>query len=452
MRSVNPTTGETLRDYAEHDDAAIEERLARAAAAFEDWRRRPAPERAAALHGVARALRARRDQHARLMTLEMGKPIAAAEAEVEKCARTCEWLAGNAPALLAPEPVATEARACEVRFDPLGVVLAVMPWNFPFWQVIRCAAPAIAAGNAVVLKHAANVPGCALALESAFREAGLPAGLFQALLVPSAAMAPIVTDPRIAAVSLTGSEAAGRRIGEQAGGRLRKAVMELGGSDAFIVLADADPVAVAAKAVAARVQNNGQSCIAAKRFIVEEPVAERFEAALVARLSALRVGDPLDRATDVGPLARPDLVDELERQVECSIAAGAALRCGGRRRPGPGCFFPPTVLVGVSPGMAAFDEETFGPVAAITRARDADHAVVLANRSRYGLGASVWTGDPERGHALAPRLEAGAVFVNEIVKSDPRVPFGGIKDSGYGRELAAFGLREFVNVKTVWVA
>ncbi len=451
MRAVDPATGKLIRDYPEHTGNEVTARLERAGAAFHAWSLRPAGERAALLRSLAGVLRAGLPSHAALMTLEMGKPIAQAEAEVEKCAMTCDWFADHAPALLEPEPAATEAAASYVRFDPLGVVLAVMPWNFPFWQVIRCAAPALAAGDTVVLKHASNVPGCALTLESAFRAAGFPEGAFTTLLVPSRAVGEIIAHPAVRAISLTGSESAGRQVAALAGASLKKTVLELGGSDAFVVLADTDVVHAAAQAALARTLNNGQSCIAAKRFIVEEPVAARFEDALVEHLAALRVGDPRDRATQLGPLARPDLVDELEDQVRRTVAAGATLRLGGTRRKGPGCFFPPAVLTGVQPGMAAFDEETFGPVAPVTRARDAEHALELANRSRYGLGASVWSADLERGRALAARLEAGAVFINETVKSDPRLPFGGVKCSGYGRELAAFGLREFVNVRTVWV-
>jgi succinate-semialdehyde dehydrogenase/glutarate-semialdehyde dehydrogenase len=338
-----------------------------------------------------------------------------------------------------------------VRFDPLGVVLAVMPWNFPFWQVFRCAVPALLAGNAVALKHASNVTGCALAIAAAFRAAGFPEDVFTALLVPARGVGEILAHPAVRGVSLTGSEAAGRQVAALAGASLRKTVLELGGSDPFIVLADADVEATARQAALARTVNSGQSCIAAKRFIVEEPLAASFEDALVRSMAALRVGDPRDRATQVGPLARPDLLEDLEAQVRRTVAAGATLRLGGRRMTGPGCYFPPTVLTGVGPGMAAFDEETFGPVAPVTRARDAEHALELANRTRYGLGASVWTADPARGRALAARLEAGAVFVNETVRSDARLPFGGVKCSGYGRELGASGLREFVNVKSVWV-
>jgi len=451
MRSVDPATGKAIRDYPEHTQAEAADRLKRAGRAFDSWSTRPLSERAGLLRAAAQALRARAAGHATLMTHEMGKPIGAAEAEVEKCAATCEWFAQHAARLLAPEPAPTEASASFVRFDPLGVVLAVMPWNFPFWQVVRCTAPALAAGNTVVLKHASNVPGCALALEGIFREAGFPEGAFTTLLVRASAVRGIIEHPAVRAVSLTGSEPAGREVAALAGAALKKTVLELGGSDAFIVLADADIERAAAQAALARTINNGQSCIAAKRFIVEEAVAPRFEEALVGSMSALRVGDPMERATQVGPLAREDLLDELEDQVERTVRAGATLRLGGRRLPGPGCYFPPTVVTEVEPGMAAFDEETFGPVAAVTRARDAERALELANRSRFGLGGSIWTGDVARGQELAARLQAGAVFVNEIVKSDPRVPFGGIKCSGYGRELAAFGLREFVNVKTVWV-
>ena len=451
MQSVNPATGESIREYPEHTEDEVGARLERAGAAYRAWSARPVSERAARLRSLAVVLRADLASNASLMTAEMGKPIAQAEAEVEKCATTCDWFADHAAGLLEPEFVVTEASASYVRFDPLGVVLAVMPWNFPFWQVIRCAAPALAAGNTVVLKHASNVPGCALALEEAFRKAGFPAGAFTTLLVPARAVGEIIADPAVRAVSLTGSEAAGRQVAALAGASLKKTVLELGGSDAFVVLADADIEHAARQAALARTLNNGQSCIAAKRFIVEEPVAARFEAAFISSMAALRMGDPRDRAVQVGPLARPDLVDELEDQVRRTVAAGAALRLGGRRQEGPGCFFPPTVLTGVEPGMAAFDEETFGPVAPVTRARDTEHARELANCSRYGLGGSIWTADAERGRALATCFEAGAVFVNETVKSDPRLPFGGIKCSGYGRELAAFGLREFVNVKTVWV-
>jgi acyl-CoA reductase-like NAD-dependent aldehyde dehydrogenase len=451
MKSVNPATGETIRDHPEPGPAEVEERLAGAARSFAIWSRAPIAERAALMRQAGRALHAGRDRYARLMTEEMGKTLVAAEAEVDKCALACDWFAHHAERFLAPEPAAGAGTRSEVRYEPLGAILAVMPWNFPFWQAIRAAVPALMAGNVLVLKHASNVPGCALALEDVFASAGFPAGAFTSLLLPAARAEALVDHPVIRAVTLTGSEEAGRRLGARAGAALKKSVLELGGSDPFIVLADADAEAVATQAVTARIQNNGQSCIAAKRFLVEAPVAERFERAFAARMGGLQIGDPLDRRTDVGPLARDDLRDALDRQVSASVDAGARLLTGGTRRPGPGYFYGPTVLADVTPGMAAFDEETFGPLATVTRVRDAAEAVALANRSRFGLGASIWTRDPRRGEALVQDLEAGLVFVNGIVRSDPRLPFGGIKASGYGRELAAAGLREFVNIKTVWV-
>jgi succinate-semialdehyde dehydrogenase/glutarate-semialdehyde dehydrogenase len=451
MRAVNPANGEVIRDYAEDGADGVERKVARAGEAFGAWSRASFGERALCLHRAATVLRERKADYARLMTTEVGKTLASSEAEVEKCAWVCDFYADEAERQLAPEPQATDAAESGVRFDPLGVVLAVMPWNFPFWQVFRFAAPGLMAGNVGLLKHASNVPGCALAIEEVFRLAGCPAGAFQTLLVGAEAVAALVRHPVVRAVTLTGSEAAGRAVGAQAGAALKKTVLELGGSDPFIVLRDVDPAEVAAAAVAGRCINNGQSCIAAKRFIVEEPVLEAFTAAFVERMRALRVGDPMDRATDVGPLARADLLEEVHGQVTRSVAAGARLLCGGAQLTRPGWFYAPTVLGDVAPGMAAFDEETFGPVAPVIRARSADDAVALANRSRFGLGASLWTRDPARARELVPRIDSGSVFVNGNVKSDPRLPFGGVKDSGYGRELAAFGIREFVNIKTVWI-
>jgi succinate-semialdehyde dehydrogenase/glutarate-semialdehyde dehydrogenase len=451
MDAVNPATGLSLRSHPEHDSAEVERRVALAVATFETWRRTPVGQRAALLRAAAGALRADRDRLARLMTEEMGKPIAQSEAEVEKCAVGCEHFAAHGPADLEPQEIRTEAARSFVRFDPLGPLLAVMPWNFPLWQVFRAAVPALLAGNVVLLKHASNVPGCALAAEEIFRAAGFPAGAFTTLLIPSAAAEALVDHPAIRAVTLTGSEGAGVALAARAGKALKKCVLELGGSDPFVVLADADVEAVAASAVAGRLVNNGESCIAAKRFIVEEPLAERFEWLFAQRMARLRVGDPMDRATELGPLARPDLVDALDHQVRESVARGARIVTGGARPKGPGWFYPPTVLAHVTPGMPVFDEETFGPVAAVARARDAGHALELANASRFGLGASVWTSDRERALELAGGIDAGLVFVNDTVRSDPRLPFGGVKHSGYGRELSAFGLREFVNVKTVWV-
>jgi succinate-semialdehyde dehydrogenase/glutarate-semialdehyde dehydrogenase len=451
MNVINPASGETLRTVDAHDPAEVERRLAAAASAFHRWRDTSFAQRSRLLNRVARLLRAGRDGHARLMTEEMGKPIGQSEAEVDKCAWACEHFAAHAERYLAAETIETDARRSVVTFEPLGPVLAVMPWNFPFWQVVRAATPALMAGNVVVLKHASNVPGCALALERLFAEAGLPPGVFTTLLVDGPTAEGLVEHPVIRAVTLTGSETAGMKLAARAGSALKKIVLELGGSDPFIVLADADLERVVPLAVTARIQNNGQSCIAAKRFIVEAPALERFSALFADRMAALRVGDPLERTTEVGPLARGDLVDELERQVADSVARGARVVTGGRRLAGRGFFYAPTVLERVVPGMPAFDQETFGPVAAMVAARDRMEAVALANRSSFGLGASVWTEDVAAGEALAGELEAGAVFVNAIVKSDPRLPFGGVKRSGHGRELGEPGIREFVNLKTVWI-
>jgi succinate-semialdehyde dehydrogenase/glutarate-semialdehyde dehydrogenase len=452
MDAIDPNTGELIASYEEHDSAEVERRLVAAAAGYAYWRKVPAAERAESVARAGAILRQRRAELAALMTREMGKPIAEAEAEIDKCAWVCAYYAENGEAFLAPEPVATDATESFVRYDPIGAVLAVMPWNFPFWQVFRFAAPALVAGNVGLLKHSSNVPGCALAIEDLFRQAGVPKGVFTTLLVPGRLVPRVIADPKVAAVTLTGSEEAGHDVGFEAGRQLKKSVLELGGSDPFIVLADADLERAAAAATTARTINSGQSCIAAKRFIVEASVADEFAAAMARRMAELVVGDPLDRATQVGPLARRDLVEELHDQVQRTQAKGADLVTGGAPLDRPGFFYAPTVLRRVEPGMAAFEEETFGPVAAIVRAEDRERAVELANLSVYGLGASIWTGDGVVGRELAAEIEAGCVFVNEIVKSDPRLPFGGVKRSGYGRELAREGLREFVNVKTVWVA
>jgi succinate-semialdehyde dehydrogenase/glutarate-semialdehyde dehydrogenase len=452
LRSVNPATGELLETFEETPAAELDRMLARADAASREWRRRPIAERADRLHAAARLLRARADTYARTMALEMGKPLAQGRAEAEKCAWACDYYADHAAGFLADEPRPSDATRSYVRFEALGVVLAIMPWNFPFWQVFRFAAPALAAGNGAILKHAPNVSGAALEIERLVREAGFPEGLFRAALLENAAVAGVIADPRVRAVTLTGSDRAGSAVGAEAGRHVKKTVLELGGSDPFIVLEDADLARAAAAAAEARLQNSGQSCIAAKRFIVVERVADRLLEHLIAEMQARRVGDPLDPTTQVGPQARLDLRANLHRQVEESVARGAQLVLGGRLPKGRGAFYPPTVLVAVEPGMAVFDEETFGPVAAVVRARDEPDALRIANASPYGLGASVWTGDAARGERLAQDVEAGSVFVNGIVKSDPRLPFGGVKRSGYGRELSEYGLREFVNIKTVWVA
>jgi succinate-semialdehyde dehydrogenase/glutarate-semialdehyde dehydrogenase len=451
MKAINPATEELIRDYPEPDTAEVAERLAAAEQTFTTWRKVPFAERGRLMSAAADLLRERRHEYGRLMTDEMGKPLAAAEGEVDKCAWVCDFYAEHAEDFLAGEAVATDASRSSIRYDPLGPVLAIMPWNFPFWQVFRFAAPALMAGNVGLLKHAGNVPGTALAIEETFRDAGFPDGTFTSLLIPSSRVPDLIRNPAVRAVTLTGSEKAGMEVAAEAGRCLKKTVLELGGSDPFIVLADADPAEAAREAARARTINSGQSCIAAKRFIVDESIAGRFEEELVRRMEGLKVGNPLDHAMEVGPMARADLLDDLDDQVRRTVAAGAALRTGGRRREGKGWYYEPTVLTGVTPGMAAFDEETFGPVAAVIRAQSTDDAIELANRSRYGLGASLWTADAVRAEALASEIDAGSVFINGIVKSDPRLPFGGIKSSGYGRELSAVGIREFVNIKTVWV-
>ena len=458
LRSVNPATGQTVREYAEMTPAAVSTALDLADRAFLEWREASFESRAVVLRAAAARLRARAVEDARRMAVEMGKPVAQGRAEAEKCASVCEHYATYAARYLAPDPVAMdgEGERAFVTYRPLGVVLAVMPWNFPFWQVFRFAAPALMAGNACVLKHASNVSGCSLAMEEIFREAGLPPGLFTSLLIPSSAVASAIESRHVRAVTLTGSTPAGRAVAAAAGRVLKKSVLELGGSDPYVVLEDADLDRAAEACAASRVINSGQSCIAAKRFVVVEEVRAAFTDRFVAAMRANRYGDPLaggPEAPDLGPMAREDLRDELHGQVEQSLSRGARLLVGGIVPGDPGAFYPPTVLDGVLPGMAAYDEETFGPVAAVIAARDEADAIRIANDSPFGLGAAVFTRDVARGERIAAQgFEAGACFVNDFVRSDPRLPFGGIKESGYGRELAAFGIREFVNVKSVVVA
>jgi succinate-semialdehyde dehydrogenase/glutarate-semialdehyde dehydrogenase len=451
IRTLDPSSGEPLEAYEPDSPATLERKLAGAAAAYRQWRSRSFAERGAILRRAAALLRDRKTEIATLAVREMGKALVESEAEVEKCAGACEYYAEHAERQLATEPVVANATRSYVAYRPLGVLLAVMPWNFPYWQVFRAAAPALMAGNVVVLKHAANVTGVALEIERIFSAAGLPEGAFTTLLVPSREMDAVVADPRIAAVTLTGSEGAGSAVAATAGKHLKKTVLELGGSDAFIVLADADIAAAAKTAVRARFQNCGQSCIAAKRFLVEAPVHDAFVEAFVALARELKVGNPLERATQMGPLARADLRDALAAQVDASVKAGARIALGGTALDRPGHFYAPTILTGVDDTMAVFNEETFGPAAAVIRVRDAEEAVELANASEYGLGGNLWTQDIARAEQLAVRLESGAVFINGMTASDPRLPFGGIKKSGYGRELSAFGIREFVNIQTIWI-
>ncbi|GHO83418.1 NAD-dependent succinate-semialdehyde dehydrogenase [Dictyobacter formicarum] len=451
MQSINPSTEEILETFEPYTSKQIDAALEQAHTAFAGWRRTSFTERSALFHRLASYLREHKVRLARIATLEMGKPIVEAEAEVEKCALNCDYYADNAEKFLAPQVLPSNATRSYAAFRPLGVVLALMPWNFPYWQVIRFAAPSLMAGNTAVLKHASNVSQVALEIERVFEATGFPQGVFRTVLVPGSETEALIKDPRIAAVTLTGSEQAGVKVAATSGSVLKKHVLELGGSDAYIVLADADLEAAARTAVQARNQNNGQSCIAAKRFIVVDQVYDEFIDKFVKYTRQLRIGDPLERETKVGPLARKDLRETLEKQVQASLAEGARLATGGKRFGDKGYYYEPTILVDVTPEMTVFKEETFGPMAAVIRARDAEHAIELANNSIFGLSSNLWTRDIEAAQQLATRIEAGGVFINGMTASTPGLPFGGVKHSGYGRELSHFGIQEFVNIQTVWI-
>ncbi|MEO5753653.1 MAG: NAD-dependent succinate-semialdehyde dehydrogenase [Chthoniobacterales bacterium] len=451
IASINPATGETIREFAELSAKEIEEKLAAATRAFAKYRQSSFAQRASVLLKVADLLEAEMETLARTMTLEMGKPIEAARSEVRKCALGCRYYAENGVRFLEEEPIQTAAARSSVRWQPLGVVLAIMPWNFPLWQVFRFAAPALLAGNVSLLKHAANVPQCALAIEDLWRRAELPADVFKTLLIGSQQVAAIIADERVQAVTLTGSDRAGSEVAATAGRAIKKCVLELGGSDPFIVMPSADLDAAISTAVTARTQNNGQSCIAGKRFLIAESVYDEFVRRFVEKMKALKVGDPLQDATEIGPLATRAIRDEVHDQVRKSIDAGAKLLTGGEPREGKGNFYPPTVLAEIPESAPAYREEVFGPVALVFRVKNAAETIALANDSPFGLGASAWTNDEKEQELFANELAAGMVFINAMVASDPRLPFGGIKRSGYGRELSSLGIREFMNAKTVFV-
>jgi succinate-semialdehyde dehydrogenase/glutarate-semialdehyde dehydrogenase len=452
IASVNPATGETIASFEALTGDDIEQKLQKAADAFAINRARSFGERATRMLRAAEILEERAEQLARTITLEMGKPLTAAVAEVRKCATVCRHYAERAEQYLAPERIDTDAQDSYVRFEPLGIILAVMPWNFPYWQVFRFAAPALMAGNVGLLKHASNVPQCALAIEDILREAGFDRGEFQTLLIASDQVARLLDDERVRAATLTGSEPAGASVASSAAKQIKKTVLELGGSDPFVVMPSADLDEAVKTGVKARIVNNGQSCIAAKRFIVHEEIADAFEQRFVAAMEALTVGDPMDEATEVGPLATPQIADDIEKQVDASLRAGAKLLTGGKRLRDRGNFYAPTVLRDIPQSAPAYAEETFGPVASLFRVKNAEEAVRLANATIFGLGASVWTNDHAEAELFIAEIESGQVFVNAMVASDPRIPFGGTKHSGFGRELGVYGIREFTNIKTVWIA
>jgi succinate-semialdehyde dehydrogenase/glutarate-semialdehyde dehydrogenase len=450
--SINPYNSEVLKEFIEFKDHQIEQALHDGQKAFRAWSKTSFSHRRQLMHKCADVLEQNIEKLSRIITLEMGKIISESRAEINKCAWVCRYYADHAETFLRDEKLDVEEADSYLVYDPLGIILAIMPWNFPFWQVFRFAAPGLMSGNVGILKHASNVPQCALAIEAVFREAGFPEGAFQALLVGSGKVPKIIDDPRIRAVTLTGSDIAGRKVAERAGKNLKKQVLELGGSDPFIVLKEADIKSAVDTAVKARMINCGQSCIAAKRFILEEPIFDEFIHVFNKAFNAMKGGDPLSDQVDYGPMAREDLVVEIDHQVEASVNLGAKVLTGGGRPPIQGSFYQPTILTNVKPGMPGFDEELFGPVASVISARDASDAISMANNSRFGLGASLWTLDLDKARELARRIETGAVFVNAMVASHPKVPFGGIKDSGYGRELSYLGIREFMNAKSIWVS
>jgi len=450
--SINPATGQRIHIYGSHSSVQIEAALKQAHTAFFAWRELSPTSRAKHLRALARTLRKQLDDLADLITAEVGKPITQSRAEIEKCAKVCEYYAKHGAEFLADEHPPGAPKQAHVVYEPLGTVLAVMPWNFPFWQLFRAAAPALMAGNTLILKHSANVCGCALAIEQIFHDAGVPTGVMQTLLIPSKEVEALIKDPRIAAVTLTGSTEAGRKVAAQAGAALKPCVLELGGSDPYLILEDADLDKAAEICAAARLVNTGQSCVSAKRFIVHQKVRSEFQKKLVKRIASYAVGDPTDERTQIGPMARLDLRDELHAQVTKSIRRGAKLLLGGKPLPGPGCFYAPTVLTRVKPGMPAYDDEMFGPVAAIIGVSSDEEAMRVANDTPYGLGAAIFTRDRRRARELTPLIDAGMVYINDSVRSDPTLPFGGVKQSGFGRELGVWGIRAFVNIKTVWSA
>jgi succinate-semialdehyde dehydrogenase/glutarate-semialdehyde dehydrogenase len=451
IATINPATGELIKKFDALTDAQVDDKIAKAARAFQSFRRTSFADRSRWMLKAAEILETEKEALGRVMTLEMGKTLSSAIAEAEKCAGGCRYYAEHAQKFIADEVIETSAAKSYIHYQPLGIVLAVMPWNFPFWQVFRFIAPGLMAGNVGLLKHASNVPQCALKIEEIVTRAGFPDGVFQTLLIGAAQVDRILDDRRVAAATLTGSEQAGIQVGVSAAKRIKKVVLELGGSDPFIVMPSANIEDAAATAVKARVINNGQSCIAAKRFIVHEQVAGRFEQEFVRRMESLKLGDPFDEKTDVGPLATPDAVKDIDTDVKKTIQAGAKLLSGGKPAPGPGNFYLPTVLTNIPKDSPAYREEFFGPVASLFRVKSIDEALAIANDSRFGLGASAWTNDPAERERFINDLEAGMVFINQMVASDPRVPFGGVKASGHGRELGPYGIREFTNAKTVWI-